>query len=56
VAKPLPFPFGNTRFSLLLPVFFLPRPSLQAASLRETAHMQAGQCGNQIGTNFWEVV
>jgi tubulin beta len=24
--------------------------------LREIAHVQAGQCGNQMGTKFWEVV
>jgi tubulin beta len=25
-------------------------------SSREIAHMQVGQCGYQMGTNFWEVV
>jgi tubulin beta len=24
--------------------------------MREILHMQAGQCGNQIGTKFWEVI
>jgi len=24
--------------------------------MREIVHIQAGQCGNQIGTNFWETV
>jgi hypothetical protein len=23
--------------------------------MREIVHLQAGQCGNQIGTKFWEV-
>jgi hypothetical protein len=43
--------------SSLLPALCLPRaPRLQAASLREFAHMQADQCGSQMGTKFWEVV
>ncbi|ESR64867.1 hypothetical protein CICLE_v10010339mg, partial [Citrus x clementina] len=24
--------------------------------MREILHIQGGQCGNQIGSNFWEVV
>ncbi len=24
--------------------------------MREIVHMQAGQCGNQIGAKFWEVI
>jgi hypothetical protein len=24
-------------------------------TMREIIHIQAGQCGNQIGTRFWEV-
>ncbi|CAF1178851.1 unnamed protein product [Rotaria sordida] len=24
--------------------------------MREIVHMQAGQCGNQIGSKFWEVI
>ena len=24
--------------------------------MRELVHIQAGQCGNQIGAKFWEVV
>ena len=23
---------------------------------REIVHLQAGQCGNQIGSKFWEIV
>jgi len=23
--------------------------------MREIVHLQAGQCGNQIGSKFWEV-
>jgi hypothetical protein len=46
-------PHGVSYDSPLLPAFFLPRaPRLQAVSSREIAHVQAGQCGNQIGTEF----
>jgi tubulin beta len=24
--------------------------------MREIVHIQAGQCGNQIGARFWEVI
>ncbi|KAJ8311328.1 hypothetical protein KUTeg_010683 [Tegillarca granosa] len=24
--------------------------------MREIVHIQAGQCGNQIGTKFWEII
>ena len=24
--------------------------------MREIVHLQAGQCGNQIGAKFWEVI
>ncbi|KAK2535497.1 hypothetical protein Q9233_003794 [Columba guinea] len=27
-----------------------------AAIMREIVHLQAGQCGNQIGAKFWEVI
>uniref|UniRef100_A0A183UUM9 Tubulin beta chain n=1 Tax=Toxocara canis TaxID=6265 RepID=A0A183UUM9_TOXCA len=27
-----------------------------AREMREIVHIQAGQCGNQIGTKFWEVI
>merc|ERR1712161_66327 len=26
------------------------------SKMREIVHMQAGQCGNQIGAKFWEVI
>jgi hypothetical protein len=45
------------RVSPLLSAILLPRvPRLEAASSREIVHMQAGQRGNQMGTEFWEVV
>ena len=28
----------------------------KAANMREIVHIQGGQCGNQIGAKFWEVV
>ena len=24
--------------------------------MREIVHLQIGQCGNQIGTKFWEII
>ena len=26
------------------------------ANMREIVHLQAGQCGNQIGAKFWEII
>ena len=26
------------------------------ATMREIVHIQGGQCGNQIGAKFWEVI
>ena len=26
------------------------------SQMREIVHIQAGQCGNQIGSKFWEVI
>ena len=44
---------GVSYVSPLLPTFFLPlAPRLQAASLRKIVHMQAGQCGNQMGSKL----
>ena len=28
----------------------------QPAPMRELVHIQGGQCGNQIGAKFWEVI
>ncbi|EFN73922.1 Tubulin beta chain [Camponotus floridanus] len=30
--------------------------AINEANMREIAHLQAGQCGNQIGAKFWEVI
>jgi hypothetical protein len=27
-----------------------------SSKMREIVHIQAGQCGNQIGAKFWEVI
>merc|ERR1712110_1296744 len=32
------------------------RVPYSAASMRELVHVQGGQCGNQIGAKFWEVM
>ncbi|XP_039414515.1 tubulin beta-3 chain [Corvus cornix cornix] len=34
----------------------VPLRSGPAATMREIVHIQAGQCGNQIGAKFWEVI
>jgi hypothetical protein len=51
-------PYQHLRtFLIVVPALFsrvLPA-SRQAISSREVAHMQAGQCGNQMSTKFWEV-
>lgn len=31
-------------------------PSTNHLKMREIVHLQAGQCGNQIGAKFWEVI
>ena len=35
----------------------LPRnPLTTTSTMREIVHIQAGQCGNQIGSKFWEII
>ena len=34
----------------------LEKTTLTASKMREIVHIQAGQCGNQIGAKFWEVI
>jgi hypothetical protein len=34
----------------------IPPPPSRLISMREIIHIQAGQCGNQIGSKFWEVI
>merc|ERR1712134_38864 len=31
-------------------------PSRSSSAMREIVHVQGGQCGNQIGAKFWEVI
>jgi hypothetical protein len=56
------FPVSNFHTEFLtflrtsLPLFLLRTLRLQAFSSREIFHMQAGQCDNQMGAEFWEVV
>ena len=33
-----------------------PTPHHHTLKMRELVHIQAGQCGNQIGSKFWEVI
>jgi tubulin beta len=33
-----------------------PLNPLNQKTMRELVHVQAGQCGNQIGAKFWEVI
>merc|ERR1712027_43672 len=33
-----------------------PEETHVAAAMREIVHLQAGQCGNQIGAKFWEII
>ncbi|XBI45694.1 hypothetical protein VPH35_110127 [Triticum aestivum] len=50
-APPLPPP------PFLLPSKTSPEPyPSPAAAMREILHIQGGQCGNQIGAKFWEVI
>jgi len=30
--------------------------TISTTAMREIVHLQAGQCGNQIGAKFWEVI
>ncbi len=30
--------------------------TLKQTDMREIVHIQGGQCGNQIGAKFWEVI
>uniref|UniRef100_A0AAV2LNK3 Tubulin beta chain n=1 Tax=Knipowitschia caucasica TaxID=637954 RepID=A0AAV2LNK3_KNICA len=38
------------------PLHILPGTTHQDHNMREIVHLQAGQCGNQIGAKFWEVI
>merc|ERR1712130_323135 len=33
-----------------------PPSSSTVCNMREIVHLQAGQCGNQIGAKFWEII
>ena len=35
---------------------FLLCEAQNSINMREIVHIQAGQCGNQIGAKFWEVI
>jgi hypothetical protein len=35
---------------------FASTPNFTSNTMREIVHIQAGQCGNQIGAKFWEII
>ena len=37
-------------------LFISPGYLFQIYIMRELIHVQVGQCGNQVGTKFWETV
>merc|ERR1712241_1073807 len=37
-------------------ISFLQKKGRDKIKMRESVHLQAGQCGNQIGQKFWEVI
>merc|ERR1712050_40455 len=37
-------------------VFSYQKRKFKNIKMREIVHIQAGQCGNQIGAKFWEVI
>lgn len=37
-------------------VFDCKQVFISSLKMREIVHIQAGQCGNQIGAKFWEVI
>ncbi|CAN7104501.1 unnamed protein product, partial [Brassica rapa subsp. narinosa] len=52
LSKNILSPFFKTSLFLSLAL----DPVLGFAKMREILHIQGGQCGNQIGSKFWEVV
>jgi tubulin beta len=47
----------KSEFELVAVVpFFIIFKYLKFQHMREIVHIQAGQCGNQIGAKFWEVI
>merc|ERR1712107_53864 len=40
----------------LSPTVLRCRHRTQTFRMREIVHLQAGQCGNQIGAKFWEII
>jgi tubulin beta len=41
---------------LLIPQFINNKNQTNSKQMREIVHIQGGQCGNQIGAKFWEVI
>ncbi|XP_074825217.1 tubulin beta-3 chain [Natator depressus] len=53
--SPQPAPLLRPRAAAPPSRLHQPQPPPRA-SMREIVHIQAGQCGNQIGAKFWEVI
>ncbi|XP_062356245.1 tubulin beta-3 chain [Cinclus cinclus] len=52
----LPVPLRSGAAPLPAPTRSRPAPLRPGRTMREIVHIQAGQCGNQIGAKFWEVI
>ncbi|XP_027760028.1 tubulin beta-3 chain [Empidonax traillii] len=52
----LPVPLRSGAAPLPAPARSHPAPLRPGRTMREIVHIQAGQCGNQIGAKFWEVI
>ncbi|XP_059713662.1 tubulin beta-3 chain [Haemorhous mexicanus] len=52
----LPVPLRSGAAPLPAPARSRPAPLRPGSTMREIVHIQAGQCGNQIGAKFWEVI
>ncbi|XP_048173044.1 tubulin beta-3 chain [Corvus hawaiiensis] len=52
----LPVPLRSGAAPLPAPARSRPAPLRPGRTMREIVHIQAGQCGNQIGAKFWEVI
>jgi hypothetical protein len=54
LGRPVPFTFLHTK--LTVNQFGSPSIKKSFVTMREIVHIQAGQCGNQIGAKFWEII
>merc|ERR1711962_449097 len=47
---------GSSKFAFRVQIYILYYSYNFKSTMREIVHVQAGQCGNQIGSKFWEVI